>query len=49
MKNIKSKLHELIDSSNDNIFLENIYNAMRQHARLQKRDIPDDLSEDQLS
>jgi hypothetical protein len=49
MSELKDKLHELIDSTNDNIFLENIYRAFQQHARLIKRDGLDDLSSEQLS
>ena len=49
MDDLKNKLHGLIDSSNDPVFLENIYNAMRQHAGMQKRDIYNHLSGEQLS
>lgn len=46
---LKSKLHELIDSSNDNIFLENIYNALRHHVEAKPKDFLDELSPAQLS
>ena len=49
MDELKNKLHELIDSSNDNIFLENIYRAMQHQNRLMKRDGLSDLSSEQLS
>ncbi len=49
MSDLKNKLHELIDSSNDTIFLENIYRAMQHQVGLNKRDILDDLSGPQLS
>ncbi len=49
MNELKNKLHELIDSSNDNIFLENIYRALQHQAGLTKRDILDDLSSEQRS
>lgn len=49
MDELKSKLHELINSSNDAIFLENIYRAMQHQAEVNKRDILDDLSGEQLS
>jgi hypothetical protein len=44
MNELKSKLHELIDSSNDDIFLENIYRAFQQQARLNKRNGLEDSS-----
>ncbi|MDQ3108455.1 MAG: hypothetical protein M3R17_01050 [Bacteroidota bacterium] len=49
MNELKSKLHELIDSTNDTIFLENIYRAMQHQVGINKRDILDDLSGEQLS
>lgn len=49
MNDLKSKLHELIDSSTDTIFLENIYRAMQHQVGMNKRDILDDLSSQQLS
>jgi hypothetical protein len=49
MSDLKTKLHELIDNSNDNILLENIYRAMLHQVDMNKRDILDDLSSDQLS
>jgi uncharacterized protein YbgA (DUF1722 family) len=48
MDELKSKLHELIDSSNNTIFLENIYRAMQHQVEVNKRDILDDLSSEQL-
>lgn len=48
MSELKSRLHELIEKSNDNILLENIYQAMRHQVDLSKRDILDDLSPEQL-
>ena len=47
MNELKNKLHELIDSSNDNILLENFYRALQYQAGLTKRDILDDLSPEQ--
>jgi predicted lipase len=49
MNDLKSKLHELIEKTNDNILLENIYQAMRHQVDVNKRDILDDLSPEQLS
>jgi hypothetical protein len=49
MSDLKNKLHELIDSTNDTIFLENIYRAFQQQIRLTKRNGPDDLSSEELS
>lgn len=49
MSDLKNKLHELIDNSNDTIFLENIYRAMQHQVGMDKRDILDDLSGEQLS
>jgi predicted transcriptional regulator len=49
MDELKSKLHELIDNTNDTIFLENIYRAMQQQSRLMKRNGLNDLSSEQLS
>jgi hypothetical protein len=48
MSELKSKLHELIDNTNDTIFLENIYRALQQHARLTKRNGPDELTSEEL-
>jgi hypothetical protein len=49
MEDIKRKLHELVDNSTDLIFLENIYNAMRQQARVQKKNATYELSDEELS
>jgi hypothetical protein len=49
MNELKNKLHELIDSSNDTIFLENIYRAFEQQIRLSKRNGLDNLSSEELS
>ncbi len=49
MSELKSKLHELIDSTNDTVFLENIYRAMKHQVGMDKRDILDDISGEQLS
>ncbi len=32
MNELKKKLHALIDSTNDNVFLENIYNVLQHHS-----------------
>ncbi|CAN5396105.1 hypothetical protein BH11BAC2_BH11BAC2_18690 [soil metagenome] len=49
MIELKNKLHELIDSTNDTIFLENIYNALKHNADLNKRDTLDDRSSEHSS
>lgn len=49
MSELKNKLHELIDSSNDNIFLENIYNALRHRVESEPKDFLDELSPAQLN
>jgi hypothetical protein len=49
MSELKSKLHELIDGTNDNILLENIYNALRQQVENKPKDFLDELSADQLN
>lgn len=49
MEELKRKLHDLIDSSNDAIFLENIYRAFQQQARVVKRNGIDDSSTENLS
>lgn len=48
MRELKTKLHELIDGSTDNILLENIYNALRYQVEKRKKDILDELSPNQL-
>lgn len=48
MSELKNKLHDLIDGTNDTILLENIYNALRHQVERNKNDILDDLSAEQL-
>jgi hypothetical protein len=48
MTDLKNKLHELIDSTSDNVLLENIYLALRQRIEPGQRDILDDLSPEQF-
>ena len=49
MTDLKNKLHELIDSTSDNVLLENIYLALRQRIEPGPRDILDDLSPEQFN
>jgi hypothetical protein len=49
MSDLKTKLHELIDNSNDNILLENIYRAMRSLVDNKEADFLDELNPDQLN
>lgn len=49
MSELKTKLHELIDGTNDTILLENIYNALKQQVENSPNDFLDELSPKQLN
>lgn len=49
MSDLKNKLHELIDSTSDNVLLENIYLALRQQVSQTPKDFLDELTPGQLN
>lgn len=46
MSDIKVKLHELIDGTNDDAVLENLYGYLKSHTEQRRKDILDELSEE---